>query len=305
MTTDHPATSKPNPPPTSPNSPAAPADLAELAARHGLARAGSRPPLRGYLAEAWRRRHFAVALATSRAYARNQNSYLGQLWAVLTPVLWAAVYLFVFGFLLDTSGGVDNFIGFLVIGVFLFRFTSTAMTAGSGAVVRNQGLITSLHFPRVLVPLAVVLAELLTLLPALVVLVILLPATGEPVAARWLLLPLAVLLLHGFATGVAMVLARLVAQVRDVANLIPFAIRALMYVSGVFFSVDHYAGRGVLGDVLTHQPVAVYLSLARSCLLVEDGLSADLWLWGAGWAVLALAVGLVWFWQGEERYGRG
>jgi teichoic acid transport system permease protein len=278
---------------------------AELAARHGLVRTGSRPTFGSYLAAAWRRRHFATTLATSRAYARNQNNYLGQLWAVLTPCLWAAVYLFVFGFLLNTSRGVDNFIGFLVIGVFLFRFTSSAMSAGSGAVVRHQALITSLQFPRVLLPLAVVLAELFTLLPALVVLLIVVPLSGEPITVRWLLLPVAVLLLYLFVTGVAMVLARLVAQVRDVANLVPFLIRALMYVSGVFFSVEHYAGSGTLGNVLSYQPVAVYLQLARGCLLEDMTVPVTLWLWGLGWALLALAVGLVWFWQGEERYGRG
>lgn len=278
---------------------------AELAARHGLVRTGSRPPFFSYLREAWRRRHFAFTLATSRAYARNQNSYLGQLWAVLTPLLWAGVYLFIFGFLLDTSRGVDNFIGFLVIGVFLFRFTSSALSAGAGGVVRHQAIITSLQFPRVLLPLSVVFAELLTLLPALVVLLVLVPATGEPLALRWLLLPVAVLLLFLFATGAALVLARLVAQVRDVANLMPFVIRGLMYVSGVFFSVEHYAGSGALGQLLVYQPVAVYLQLGRSALLAETPLDGVLWAWGAGWAALALVVGLVVFWQGEERYGRG
>ena len=278
---------------------------AELAAQHGLSRTGARPALPAYLLAMWRRRHFALTLARSKAYARNQHSYLGQLWAVLTPMLWAGVYLFVFGFLLDTSRGVANFPGFLVIGVFLFRFSSSAITAGGGSITRNQALITSLQFPRALLPAAVVLAELLALLPALAVLLVIVPLTGEPVTWRWLLLPAAILLQWLFGTGVAFVMARLVAQVRDVSNIVPFVIRALMYVSGVFFSLSHYAGSGWLGQALGYQPVAVYLQLGRSCLLSDESVSPTTWLWGLGWALLALALGFVWFWRGEERYGRG
>jgi teichoic acid transport system permease protein len=280
-------------------------DLATLAAEHGLARVGVRPPLATYVRQLWRRRHFALALGASRAYSKNQATYLGQLWALLNPVLWAGVYLLVFGVLLRTSRGVDNFVGFLVVGVFLFHFTSASIQTGSSAVVGNQGLIASLQFPRALLPFAAVYAELLTLLPALLVLFVLVPSSGEPLQASWLLLPAAVTLQWVFGTGVAFVAARLVSQVRDFKQLVPFVLRALMYVSGVFFSIDHYVGSGTAGAVLAHQPVAIYLELGRACLLTGVHATPALWLWGAGWAVATFAVGFVFFWRGEARYGRG
>lgn len=280
-------------------------DPAALAAEHGLVRVGVRPPLGAYVGSLWQRRGFTVALAASRAYARNQGSHLGQLWALLTPLLWAGVYLLVFGVLLQVDRGVDNYLGFLVVGVFLFHFTSASIQSGSTAVSGNQGLIASLQFPRALLPFASVLAELFTLLPALLVLLVLVPASGEPFQASWLLLPAAVALQWMFATGVALVAARLVSDVRDLKQLVPFALRALMYVSGVFFSLDHYVGSGSAGALLAHQPVAVHLELARGCLLRDVPLDPVLWAWAAGWGLLALAAGLVFFWRGEARYGRG
>ena len=210
-----------------------------------------------------------------------------------------------FGVLLQTSHGVANFVGFLVVGVFLFHFTSASIQTGSNAVVGNQGLITSLQFPRALLPFSAVYAELLTLLPALLVLFMLVPVSGEPFQASWLLLPAAVTLQWVFGTGVAFLCARLVSQVRDVKQLVPFVLRALMYVSGVFFSIDHYVGSGAAGTVLSHQPVAVYLELGRACLLRDVHASAAQWLWGAGWAVATFVLGFVFFWRGEARYGRG
>ncbi|WP_109505853.1 ABC transporter permease [Nocardioides speluncae] len=277
---------------------------AALAAQHGLTRIGGRPRLSAYLKDLWQRRHFALKLGSSRAYARNQDSFLGQLWAVLTPLLWAGVYLFVFGVLLKTDRGVENFAGFLVIGVFLFRFTASSISAGAKAITGNSSLISSLQFPRALLPIAVVVAEFVALLPELVVLAALVLVTGEPVRVQWLLLLVAVGLQLLFSLGVAFIVARAVAEIRDVGNLIPFVIRALMYVSGVFFSIDHYAGGGLLGDILTHNPMAIYLELGRASLLEGQSVGLDIWAWGAGFAVVTLVGGFLYFWHGEEKYGR-
>src|SRR3546814_4792235 len=86
--------------------------------------------------------------------------------------------------MLNTSRGVDNFIGFLVTGVFIFHFMSACISAGSKSITGNQGVITSLQFPRALLPIATVLSELFTLLPALLVLLVIVPVTGEPITAR-------------------------------------------------------------------------------------------------------------------------
>lgn len=279
--------------------------LREIAESNGLKQVGGRPPLRTYLADLWERRHFAVTLARSSAYSQNQGSYLGQLWNILNPLINAAVYLAIFGYVLKTDRGIENYIAFLVIGVFFFQFTTRSMTVGSKAITGNAGLVNSLQFPRALLPLSVVLTELIMMLPAVLVLLVLVPLTGEPFQWWWLMLPVVVLLQWVFATGMAFALARLVVEVRDVANLIPFVTRALMYFSGVFFSISSYAGSGILGSVLAYQPIALYIELARTCLMVESQPSLGLWLGGIGWAVGALVVGFLFFWRAEEKYGRG
>lgn len=279
--------------------------LAAIAAEHGLTRVGVRPSLRDYVRQVWDRRHFAVAMAGSKAYARNQGGYLGQLWAVLTPLLWAGVYLVMFGVVLETDRGVANYPGFLVIGVFLFHFASSSIQNGSKAVTGNLELIGSLQFPRAVLPIATVLAELFTLLPSLAVLLVLVPITGDPVQASWLLLPFAVGLLWLFGTGLALICARAVAQARDLARLVPFVLRVLMYGSGVFFSINHYVENPAVASALQHQPIAVYLELGRGVLLADVPLPAETWLWGVGWAAATLVGGFIYFWHAEERYGRG
>ena len=277
---------------------------AAVAARYGLHRVGTRPHLREYIGQLWSRRKFISVLATSKAYARNQNNYLGQLWSVLNPLILAGVYFLVFGLLLDTRGNIDNFVGFLTIGVFMFGFTSSSLTAGAKSITGNLGLVRALHFPRAVLPVSIALTELATLLPALFVLCGIVLISGETPTWSWLLFPVAVLVQYAFNTGCVFVAARLVVGSRDLLNVIPMGIRLARYVSGVFFPIAYYVGDNPAGVLLEYQPIAVYLELARQCLLAEVPLDPVLWAWGVGWALLFLVVGFVVFWKAEERYGR-
>ena len=139
---------------------------AALAHEHGLKKIGGRPALRKYVTQIWERRHFAFSLARGKAYSSNQGGYLGQLWLILTPLMWAALYFLVFGVLLRADRGIENFAAFLVTGMFLMRFMSGAMTHAATSIDRNKTLIGSLQFPRALIPISSALADLLELLPA-------------------------------------------------------------------------------------------------------------------------------------------
>lgn len=279
-----------------------PTDYAALAERHGLVRQGVRGSFPTYLRDLWRSRHFIWALSVTRTYSRNENTYLGQLWAILNPLLFAGVYYLVFGLVLNTRGGVDNYIGFLVIGIFVFQFCSAALTSGANAVVNNGAMIRSLRFPRAALPISVVITELLTLLPAIVVMFVLVSLTGEVPSLQWLLVLPMFAIITIFNVGVALFMARMTHQSRDIKNITPLVSRVLRYVSGVFFSIDHYAG-GVGSIVLGYQPYALALDVIRGPLLAEFAVS---WLQVgvmSAWAVVAIVVGLVYFWRGEGKYG--
>src|SRR5829696_9007183 len=215
----------------------------ELAQRYDLASISARPGLRQYLGQVWARRHFLVAFSKARVTSAYSRTRLGQVWQLVTPLLNAGVYLLLFGVLLNTSRGVDNFVAFLVIGVFIFHFTQRSVRQGADSVSRNLGLIRALHFPRATLPLAYTLAELQQLFGALVVMAGVVVFTGEPVTWRWLLVPLAVALQSVFNAGVALIAARAVAQAPDLNKVLPFFLRTWLYMSGVFYSIPVHADR--------------------------------------------------------------
>ena len=78
-----------------------------------------RPPLGRYVRQLWERRHFIRAEARGRVIGSSRGMVLGLGWLVLRPLLDGAAYFLVFGLLLGTGSNIDNFVGFLLIGVFL------------------------------------------------------------------------------------------------------------------------------------------------------------------------------------------
>jgi teichoic acid transport system permease protein len=290
-----------------------PQDAARIAAENGLQPIGVRPPLRAYVRALRQRRQFTHVLASSKAYAENQGTYLGQLWSVLTPTMNALVYVMIFGLLLKTNRGVENVIGFIVVGVFVYRLFDEGVGAAARSIPTNGNLVRALQFPRVVLPTAGIFSKFLGQLPSMLVMLVFVLLSRfvprnvpVPVSWRWLLLPVAILLLLGFSLGVGYVFARICAGVPDLLNFFPFVFRILMYASGVIFPINHYVHNAPLERVLEYQPVALYLDLARQSVLHEPSIPLmwSKWLLALAWSVGVLLVGFVFFWRAEARYGR-
>jgi teichoic acid transport system permease protein len=307
------------PPPIVPSTTSA--ERLALAKQYGLRPLNVRPPLGEYIRELTKRWAFIRVLASSTAYAKNQNNYLGQLWAVLNPILNAGVYVLIFGVILKLSREMDNSIAFIVIGVFMYRFIEASVTGGAKSISGKTQLLRSLHFPRAVLPMSTVLSLLTTLIPAIVVMCAITLLSGFlPTYAMihvtwwWLLLPAAIALMWVFNMGIAFIMARAVATTPDVENVLPFVMRVVMYASGVIFpvaaKVDELQmaepAKTIVTGVLDYQPVAVYLYLVRSILMQEELFppSGLMWALGGAWAVLFFVIGFIVFWRGEERYGR-
>ncbi|WP_329264524.1 ABC transporter permease [Streptomyces pseudovenezuelae] len=300
-------------PPPPPTAPPADDDLSALAARHGLTVSGARPTLPDYVRQLWARRHFITAFSTAKLTAQYSQAKLGQVWQVMTPLLNAAVYYFIFGVLLGTKRNVPDYVPFLVTGVFIWTFTQSSIMAGTRAISGNLGLVRALHFPRAALPISFALQQLQQLLFSMAALVVILLCFGVPVAASWLLAVPALVLQSVFNAGVSMIMARMGAKTPDIAQLMPFVLRTWMYVSGVMWSIDklakgHHDWPSWVVPVLQANPAAIYIDLMRYSLIDSfhaSQLPHHVWAIAVGWALVAGVGGFIYFWKAEETYGRG
>lgn len=289
--------------------PSAPPTLAELAARHGLKPAGTRPKLFQYTRQLWRFREFIAFYAQGRVKASVGSARLGRLWLLLTPLLNAAVYFFIFGVVLQMGRGVSNFVGYLTAGFFVFVYAQTTAQQAVTSISGQIGLVRAMQFPRASLPIATILIQTQNFAISMIVLLVIAVATGERVSVTWAWLAAAFALLIMFNSGLALALARLGARIADLKQVLPFAMRVWMYMSAVFYSVDMYSYLPQTAQtVLYWNPLLVYIELVRYAVLADVPLSStlpELLIKGGIWAVLVLSIGYVYFWRGEAEYGRG
>ncbi|MFG2997178.1 ABC transporter permease [Streptomyces sp. NPDC048340] len=285
---------------------------AELAAAHGLTVSGARPSLPRYVAQLWGRRHFVTAYATARMHATYSTAKLGQVWHLVTPLLNAAVYYFIFGIVMHASHGVPNYVPFLITGVFVWDFIGSSINAATRSVHSNLGLVRALHFPRASLPISTVVQLFQQLLVTMGALVILLLAFGQTPSPSWLLAVPTLVLMAVFCAGCAMVMARIGSKSPDVSQLMPFVLRTWMYSSGVMWSIDTMLKTDHLPHWVTlalkTNPAAVYIDLMRFALIdtfPAHALPHHVWPVAIGWALLAGVGGFIYFWKAEEEYGRG
>ena len=276
----------------------------QLASKYGLVSASKIPGLGDYLKSTWQRKDFIAELADARSTQQYSDSLLGRIWQLITPLLNAAIYYFIFGVLLGTSKGIENFTAFLVAGVFVFNFMQVTVTAASASIPKNSRLIKAIHFPKLVLPLATVVQQIQQYVVSLVVLLVIVLATGEPITLMWLTLPLVLAMQVLFTTGFALILARFGARSQDINQLLPFFTRTWRYVSGVFFSITIFTATmaNAVGTALLLNPGAVYIDLVRDSLMVSESSDPLIWIMGAVWAIVFFVVGLVYFYRGEKKY---
>lgn len=280
--------------------------LADQAARNGLVRVGARPPLKHYLAEVWQRRQFIFSLAKFRIESENQRNSLGMGWVVLKPLINALVYGLIFGYLLKGSRP-ENFVAFLIIGVFMFEFFASAFSQGAKSITSNNALVQSLNFPRMALPLATVTQQLLKFIPTMIIMMLIVMATGQKPMLSWLLMIPLIAIFFVFNTGLALITARLTVHFRDLNQLLPFVTRLVFYTTGIFFSFEkRFRDHPTVLKVMDFQPINELLSIGRGVMLndVDNTVKPEYWLYIAIWAIVVFGIGVIFFWAAEERYGR-
>ena len=278
----------------------------EYALSHGLKKVGARQPIVQYIKEAIKRLDFAYTMASYGNEASNAKSRIGGWWNILLPTIQAATYGLIFGLILGSSKP-DNFLPFLFTGVFLFSYVQGSFTQGAGSIVNRAGLVKSLSFPRVLLPLSVVMSQTIALLPQLLVLAVILIAVQgfASITLGWLMMIPLLALMFVFNFGLAMIMARITVHVQDLNKLVPFITRIMFYVSGVFFSVEKiFQSENVFAKLIQLNPIFDFLNLARGYLVNGYVVRPEEWIAPLIWSFAMLILGFVFFWSAEERYGR-
>ena len=184
----------------------------------------------------WQYRELLYFLVWRDVKVRYKQTALGVMWILLQPLLSTMIFTVIFGILLEAPSGQVPYALFVLAGMIPWNYFSSSLTRSSGSVVASANLVTKVYFPRLIIPMAGVLAGLVDFLIVCTALGGMMAFYGVRPTANIALLPLFLLLAMLTAFGFGLWLSALNVRYRDVNWLMPFLIQVWMYLTPVVYS---------------------------------------------------------------------
>jgi ABC-2 type transport system permease protein len=165
------------------------------------------------------------------------GTVLGYVWSLARPLMLFGVLLAVFTQIFRIGSEIENYPEFLLLNIVMFGFFQEATFAAVTSVVAREGIVRKTQFPRLVIPLAVVITALFNLGLNLVAVLIFFFAFGVAVTWTWLLFPLILAALLVFTLAVAMLVSALYVRFRDVAIIWTVLVTVLFYGTPVLYPI--------------------------------------------------------------------
>jgi len=202
---------------------------------------GSRARLGGTLADVWEFRAVLVAFAQRSIKVKYAQAVIGLGWVVIQPLMTAVILTVVFGRLAHVSSEGAPFLAFAMCGLVVWLFFSNSLILEMNSVVDDSVLLRKVYFPRMVLPMAAVLASAVDAVPAIVILIVVALGSGVEASFAWILIPIpmAVVGLGALAFGLAP--AALNVYYRDIRYILPFIVQVGLFASPVVYSLTTIA----------------------------------------------------------------
>jgi lipopolysaccharide transport system permease protein len=207
--------------------------------------------------------HLAMQLAVKDFKIRYTNSFLGYAWSVLNPLVFFLIYYLVFSVFIRFD--VPNYPGYLLLGIVLWTFFAEGSSNGVQSLLARAGLLSKVALPRQVAIYAALLNALMTFAISLLVLAVVLRATGTP--ATWPMLALPVLLadLIALTLGVSFLLAPLHVRYRDVGYLWGVAVQIGFWLTPIIYRENIVPARWRW--LLKYNPMARIIEHGRQAVI--------------------------------------
>ena len=230
-------------------------------------------PIRGpsALGSDWRRLvNLTLTLATMEFKLRFFGSVLGYFWQLMRPLMLFGILYVVFTQFVRLGEGVAFYPAILLTGVVLYTFFADATSGSVTAVLDRENLVRKIEFPRLVVPLAVILLAYFNLVLNLLAVLVFVLATGVDPRLEWLALPLMLFPLGAFAGGLAMLLSALYVRFRDLKPIWEVIVQIAFYASPILYVIEILPTQTLQHLVIWFNPLATILVQARHSLIDEN-----------------------------------
>lgn len=257
--------------------------------------------------ELWRYRDLCMLLVKRNIITQYKQTILGPVWFVVQPALTVIMYMVVFGGIAGIpTDGVPRPV-FYLAGTCMWQYFADCLTKTSNTFVDNSGIFGKVYFPRMVVPIANVISNLLRfgIQIGLFVVVYIGYSLFDPTCTAhltWqaLLFPLLVMMMAGLALGFGTVISSMTTKYRDLQVLFSFVVQLWMYATPIVYPLSQTSGKMFLGvpvhTFMCLNPVTPIIETFKYGFLGSGNFIGWFWLgYSFVFMLLILALGIVIF----------
>ena len=259
------------------------------------------------LGDVWHYRDLLRMFVRRDFIATYKQTLLGPLWFFIQPVLTTIMFTLVFSRFAKIPTGGQPPIVFYLAGITIWNYFADCFTKTSSVFTSNAGIFGKVYFPRLIMPLSVVVSGLIKFSVQFLLFLMVWSwylFKGTTIHPQWMyivfLVPLLIIIMAGFALGTGMVISSLTTKYRDLTMLIQFGVSLLMYATPVIYSVDFLSGSSKA--MVLSNPLSAIVEGFRFSFLGTGHFTWSSLAYSSAWMLAFLGLGILVFNKVERSF---
>jgi len=257
------------------------------------------------LGELWHYKDLVLLFVRRDFVSAYKQTILGPLWYLIQPVLTTLMFTVIFGQIASLpTDGLPQFL-FYMSGTVIWAYFADCLNKTSNTFVQNYNLFGKVYFPRLVVPLSILISNLITFLIQLalfVAFVLFFMLSGSSIRPNaWIFfLPVLMLMMAGLGMGFGIIISSLTTKYRDLRFLVTFGVQLLMYATPVIYPVSSIPER--FRPLILANPVTPIVETFRYAFLGAGTLDLGHLIYSFVFMLVVVALGVVIFNRVEQTF---
>lgn len=239
--------------------------------------------------------------------AQYKQTILGPLWHFIQPIFTTIIFLFLFGKIAGIpTDGIPPVL-FYMTGITIWNYFAICLTSTSNTFVANAGIFGKVYFPRLVIPLSIILSNIVkfgiqfSLLFVMMFWYYFRENTAFPIHTTWLLIPVILVIMAGMGLGIGIIISSLTTKYRDFTVLIAFAIQLLMYLTPIAYPLS-YIKNSKYAWLIEMNPITPVVEAFRFALFGNGTLLYGPLLYSIIFTIVVLIIGTIIFNKVERSF---
>jgi len=258
------------------------------------------------LGELWRYKDLVMLFVRRDFVSVYKQTILGPLWYLIQPLLTTITFTVIFGAIASLpTDGLPQFL-FYMSGTVVWSYFAACLTKTSETFVQNANLFGKVYFPRLAVPVSILISNLITFLiqfAMFVLFALYFVLRGTSIHPNWLwvaLSPILIIMMAGLGLGFGIIISSLTTKYRDLRFLVQFGVQLLMYATPVIYPVSSIP-EGFQWVILAN-PMTPIIEGFRYAFLGAGVTNLNYLLYSFGFMVVVVIIGSVIFNRVEQTF---